>query len=522
MSRCTPSRLTSGPEPPPPPPPWLEPLPSDLALEDLLGAGPPVPFAGEQGMTVPLALLDDPRAQAQYPGGWNLDAGNLLLFGIGGSGTTTAMQTLALSLAAAATPDELHIYVLDFGAGELQPLQALPHVGAAIAATEHERQVRLVRWLRRELGARRSAGGGGGAPRIVLLLDGYAGFVAEHSDATGDSVRDDLGRVWADGSEVGIHVAIGADRAGAVPVGLASLAQQRLILQLAESADYAQFGLNRRSIPSFTPGRAVLAASSPRVLQIARSRLPVADAAAQLASRHGSPRQRPPATIGTLPERITVRELLARSGPPELEEGTVWLPVGVDDETLGTAGWSLYPGEHALIAGPARSGRTNTLAALAQACAELYPQLPIYGVALRRSSLAELPGLSGRATTAEQLTELVSALRTGGNPALLLVDDADAVDDSGRALVDLVGDPDGRVHVVAAGRADGLRALGHWTAAVRGSRNGLLLQPDLNLDGGLFGVALPRRPPPPARPGCGYLVSAGAFGLIQAALADPG
>ena len=76
------------------------------------------------------------------------------------------------------------------------------------------------------------------------------------------------------------------------------------------------------------------------------------------------------------------------------------------------------------------------------------------------------------------------------------------------------------MHVIAAGRADGLRALGHWTAGVRASRNGLLLQPDLNLDGGLFGVALPRRPAPPARPGCGYLIRAGAFGLAQAALAD--
>ena len=516
LDRLVTAAIAAGTDLPPARRPWLEPLPADLTLEDLLVMGAPVPFAGEQGRTVPIALLDDPPAQAQYPAGWNLEAGNLLLFGIGGSGTTTAMQTLALSLATAATPDELHIYVLDFGAGELQPLQGLPHVGAVIGASERERQVRLLRWLRGELAARR---GGAGAGRIVLLLDGYAGFAAEQSDATGDAVRDDLSRVWADGPEVGIHVAIGADRVGAVPTGLASLAQQRLVLQLAELADYAQFGLGRRSIPRFTPGRAVLAGSPPRVLQIARSGLPPADAVARLATGHGAPQQRPPVTIGTLPERITMRELLDRSGSPDQDEGSLWLPVGIDDETLTAAGWSLYSGEHALIAGPPRSGRTNTLAALAQACAALHPQLPIHAVALRRSNLAELPGLSGRATTAEQLTELVAGLRAGG-PALLLVDDADAVDDAGRALTELVGDHDGRVHVIAAGRADGLRALGHWTAGLRASRNGLLLQPDVNLDGGLFGVALPRRPAPPARAGCGYLIRAGAFGLAQAALAE--
>ena len=500
--------------------PWLPPLPADLALEDLAETGPPVPFAGERGVIVPLALLDDPRAQAQYAAGWNLDAGNLLLFGLGGSGTTTAMQTIALSLAAASAPDELHIYALDFGAGELTALQDLPHVGAVITAPERERQQRLVRWLRRELAARRGAAGSADAVRIVVLLDGYAGFAAEHSDALGDAVRDDLTRVWADGPEVGIHVAISADRPGAVPVGLASLAQQRLILQLAEVADYAQFGLNRRSIPRFTPGRAVLAAASPRVVQIARTRLPLPDAVAELAARHG-PARRPPTPIATLPERITVAELLSVGGSPGGEDGSLWLPVGVDDENLIAAGWSLYPGEHALIAGPARSGRTNSLVAIAQACAALYPGLPIYGVALRRSGVADLPGLQGRATTAEELTVVVSGLRASGEPALLLIDDADTVEDPGRALTELVGDADGRAHVIAAGRADGLRALGHWTAAVRGSRNGLLLQPDLNLDGGLFGVALPRRPTPPARPGCGYLIRAGAFGLAQAALAGP-
>ena len=125
-----------------------------------------------------------------------------------------------------------------------------------------------------------------------------------------------------------------------------------------------------------------------------------------------------------------MRELLDQSGSPDAGEEALRLPVGIDDETLRVMGWSLYSGEHALIAGPPRSGRTNTLVALAQACAALHPQLPIHAVALRRSKLAELPGLSGRATTAEQLTELVWTLKADAGTALLLVDDADAVDDS--------------------------------------------------------------------------------------------
>ena len=70
-----------------------------------------------------------------------------------------------------------------------------------------------------------------------------------------------------------------------------------------------------------------------------------------------------------------------------------------------------------------------------------------------------------------------------------------------------------------AGRADALRSLGHWSVGARKSRVGLLIQPDLQTDGMLLGVTLPRRPAPPARPGCGYRVDAGGFELMQVAVA---
>ena len=271
--------------------PWLPPLPGTVGLDDLLAMGPPRALGGETGLVVPLALADDPEAQAQYPIGWNVNAGNLLLYGIGGSGTTTALGTLALALAETSDPARLHMYVLDFGAGELGALAGLPHVGAVIGAAEHERQRRLLRRLRGELGVRRSMdpAARAAAPRIVVLLDGYGGFASEHGDIGGDALREALARVWADGAELGIHVAIAADRLGAVPTALASLAQQRLAFQLADVADYAQFGLMRRAIPHFVPGRAVVGGSA-QVIQVARvsGALPeeVAARAARVSRRH--------------------------------------------------------------------------------------------------------------------------------------------------------------------------------------------------------------------------------------------
>ena len=111
-------------------------------------------------------------------------------------------------------------------------------------------------------------------------------------------------------------------------------------------------------------------------------------------------------------------------------------------------------------------------------------------------------------------------LRDSGRPAVLLVDDAERVDDDG-TLAALVAAVRPRLHVVAAGRPDVVRSLyGHWTAAVRRSRLGILLQPDLDVDGDLLGAVLPRRQPVAPLPGRGHLVVDGRPELVQLAAPD--
>jgi DNA segregation ATPase FtsK/SpoIIIE, S-DNA-T family len=500
--------------------PWLAPLAPDIDLEDLLALGPPRPLAGERGMVVPLALADDPDAQAQYPVGWNLDSGNLLLYGLGGSGTTTTLATIALALADAVGPDRAHIYVMDFGAGELASLAALAHVGAVTAPPEHERQRRLLKRLRGEVESRRrlDSAARADAPQIVVLLDGYSGFASEHDDLAGDATREALARVWADGPEVGIHMAITGDRAGAVPNAIASLAQQRLVFRLADIPDYAQFGIHRSDVPRFTPGRAVVGGNA-QVIQIARTREPLAAAVSRRTPGEGAGRAPGgPPPIGVLPQSVPLEAVLTAA---RVGHEPWFVPIGIGDERLEPVGFELYQGDHALVAGAPRSGKTTLLLLLAAVVARAHPDFTLIGVAVRPSKLRDCAELERIVTQAADLPALVDELRADGGRHLLLVDDAEMVPDEGRALSGLFADPPPELHAVVAGRADGVRALGHWTAGVRRSRTGLLLQPDIQTDGGLLGVTLPRRPAPPVRPGCGYLVQAGGFELVQVANPTP-
>ncbi|MDQ6697988.1 MAG: FtsK/SpoIIIE domain-containing protein [Actinomycetota bacterium] len=493
--------------------PWPEPLAARVSLDALVAEGPVTPFGGP-GAVLAFALADLPDLQVQRPTGWVPADGNLLLVGVGGSGTTTALSSIALTAARATGPDDLHLYVVDFGAGELAPLAHLPHTGAVITTDQRERQTRLMRHLKAELSRRRALPDPRRSEaRILVLLDGLAGFRAAWDDAEGTAMFDDLVRVFADGTEVGIHLALTVDRPGAVPNAISALADQRLIFRLGESLDYNIFGLAARDVPDLTPGEAVVPGSGTRI----RIGLPQPDLPAAVAgviASSGPAAARPAAEVGQLPDHVEPSDLVTTA----LLGRSPWcLPIGVSEATLGPVGLTLYDGEHALIAGPPRSGRTTAVRTLAHVARRASPSLTIVGIAGARSTLRFAPELDlVLGQDADRLA--IDALGDLTGPVLVLVDDADLFDDEHASMQALLDRRRPDLHIVATGRSEALRSLyTHWTRSVRASRSGLLLQPDADLDGDLFGTRLPRRAPVALTSGRGYLVTGSQLEIVQVA-----
>jgi S-DNA-T family DNA segregation ATPase FtsK/SpoIIIE len=144
----------------------------------------------------------------------------------------------------------------------------------------------------------------------------------------------------------------------------------------------------------------------------------------------------------------------------------------------------------------------------------------VVAVAGARSPLRAGPAIE-RVVAPEALEDAVSAVVAHTGPALLLVDDAEQVDDRAGALASLIAHPPAHAHVVAAGRSEVLRtAYQHWTRAIRRSRAGLLLAPNADLDGELLGQVLPRRAPVALGPGRGWLVDGSDLVVVQVANAD--
>jgi DNA segregation ATPase FtsK/SpoIIIE, S-DNA-T family len=482
--------------------PWLPMLPDRVPLAEVLDAG--------EADDVPLGTADDPGHQRRVPVVWSPQSGHLALIGTVGSGTTTALRAVAQAIALRRSPGRWHLYALDFGAGELAELDLLPHVGGVVAASQREAQHRLVRQLVRELERRRDLGPAHLAeePRVVVLVDGLAAFLAEHEGVESVELADSFRRLFSEGPTVRISFVVTGDRLGAVPHRLGAAVGRRLVLRLADVGDYGAVGLRARDLPAFPPGRA-MDPETKRVVQLAWPR-PTAEVAAEIDSRWET--AAPP--LRTLPTAYAAEDLPAGTA----DGGMLRVPVGIADEDLAPALLELHPGEHAVVAGPPRSGRSGALTLLAHALRRADEELILVGLCRAGTPLHGLEVLDASGPP-DALATVLRAAPADPRPWVVLVDDAPRFEDEAGLLSDVAAAPRGDLHVIGSARTEELRGdFGQWYRSLRRSRTGLLLQPDLPGDGDLLGVKLPRRVPVPLVAGRGFLVTGGTGQLVQVAL----
>lgn len=519
---------------PAPAAPWLPPLPETLSFSDL-------PVSPETNSTgVVFGLIDRPDLQVQETAFFDLakDA-HLLVLGAGGSGKSALLRCLAAAFASAWSPDDLHLYGLDFGSGALRALEALPHRGDIVPGEEPDRVGRLFSMLTREVAARKalfaahnvsdmSAWPTGGLepappPRILVLLDGYPAFASAFERVDFGRLIETLPRLVSEGRSLGIHFVISTDRRAAVPPALAALIPDRVVLRLAEPDDYLALGLDARSLKGIDspPGRGFRAG---RELQVAVAgpspdREAETKALRDIARRWADkPSARPPQRVALLPAFVDSSSLPAPIRP-------LAAVIGIAESTHDPVIIDLEHG-HFVVAGPYRSGRSTSLETLALSLSDSTPGATFHLVAPRRTPLTQL-NLWGRTVTGvDAAVAYIEGLVAGfdaeaATPLVVFIDDAEELAEGAAAyaLEPLVKRArDSSLRFVAAAEARALqRAFGGWLSELRKDKQGLLLDPDPDVDGDLLGVRLPRSYKPSLPPGRGYLVTRGGIELLQVA-----
>ena len=471
------------------PPLWCDPLPSAVAVED-------VPAGA-------LGLVDDVDGRTRTPLRWCPSDGHLLVAGRAGSGVTTTLQRVAWHAAA----DPVTVLVIDpFGSPAWATMATHPRCAAVVHPDDRELLQRLLRTaLDTPIAppidtATHSADG---PSRLLVVIDGL-GVVRRHLDGvTRAGDLDLLDRLLA-AAPPGVTLLVGVDGPAGLSATVLGRFACRWVHHLHDAHDASMFGVAIADRVPPVPGRVHVGGG--RHAQVAVGPLPP------------SPAGRAVARLGHVPARIDADAL------PDTRwaDGAWHAPIGLAAGRMQPIELRVPDGEHVLVAGPARSGRSGALVRLAVSFSAAAADARVIVMAPRRSPLRHLDDArESIETQLEPALDLVEELVGRGVPVLLAIDDAELVADPSGRLASLIAGRTPGLVVAAAARPEALRqAYGHWTGALRRSGLGLLMSGADELAGDLLGVTLPRHPPIGPRPGLAWVVADGTCELAQVAC-DP-
>jgi S-DNA-T family DNA segregation ATPase FtsK/SpoIIIE len=305
-----------------------------------------------------------------------------------------------------------------------------------------------------------------------------------------------------EGASVGVHVIMAGDRT-LLNGRVASMVEHKFVMRLPDRSDYSSAGLRPKEMPeSLGDGRglwaevaieaqvAVLGEDTSGAGQSAALRA----IAASVAERDVDvPVSMQPVRLGVLPTEVDASQVLSRLDLSR--QPAMFVPLGVGGDRLDLLGVDLSGSPAAVVAGPPRSGRTNTLQLVAAYAAK--SGRGVVGFTPRENALTAMLGRARCVVGVEHDPEVVVALLRQLDPgSLILVDDAAALREGpmGAVMTALVHQArDKGLGVVIAGQNEDLGGgFSGWIHEARNGRQGLVLSPAEPLAGDLFGGRVQR------------------------------
>ncbi len=382
--------------------------------------------------------------------------------------------------------------------------------GGVIRLGELERLTRLLARLADEMDRR--AATSARTPQVVVVIDGVAAVREVLSDVAMADASMRLDRLLRDGPALGLSTCVTTD--GSSTSALSVPRSATWVFRVDDPAMARTAGL--RQVPTAAvPGRLRVAESGLEA-QVVFDTEPFG-----MVGDHvpigGGPRR-----IAVLPEVVDAAELDASisqrpgdraatacsaAGNAASNEQPLRLVVGVAADDLEPAWLSVPVGDHVFIGGGARTGRSTTLRQIEASWRRIHP-----------------PGVVVRIDRQYPLGDHIDVTSDArdGEPLLVVVDDADRIDDADGRLAALLANRVPGVTVAIAARLESVRvAYGHWTREVARSRCGLIMTSTGDIDGELLGATLPRRSMIPPRPGLAWVIDQGGHRLVQVAARMP-
>lgn len=211
---------------------------------------------------------DDPASQKQGLAYVDFTKnGNLAIVGQNGSGKEYLLNTIIWSMITEHTPEEVNLYMLDYGAEALKMFNNIPHVGEIITVEDGQKNDDLFGFIFNQLEIRKSlfseyAGSykdycensGKKLPLIITVINNYDVFCEANS-----KLADNIESLYRDGAKYGILFILTAITNSSIRSRLLENFENRICLQLPSDYDYQDvMNCDRKKIPSKAYGRGLI------------------------------------------------------------------------------------------------------------------------------------------------------------------------------------------------------------------------------------------------------------------------
>lgn len=369
---------------------WLPVLPVNLYLEQLKGYKNCFEKdtwkrdKKEWNLEIPIGLYDNPANQAQDTVRLNLaQNGHHAVIGTVASGKSTFLQTFVLAMVSRYSPADIHIYAIDFSAKMLSAFERMPHVGGIIYENENDRLAKFFNMLGSILEERKQLFRGGNysqyvrvngiiLPAVFLVIDNYANFRVK----TNNIYEDIILQLSKDGVNYGIFLIIAAGGFGAleIPIRIGDNLRTVICLEMNDKYQYAEVlrTTHIETLPEANIKGRGLVKVGEEILEFQTALAYEAEddfqrmekiqsLAEQMRKAWSGKAARP---IPEIPEHPIWQEFVQLDETMKLAADDRHLPIGYNFKNAAPYGVDLSRIYCYLIAGKARSGKTNLMKAL--------------------------------------------------------------------------------------------------------------------------------------------------------------